>query len=260
MAGEVNPVYPAATPLLDMAKSPIHDALIAYSAMTGDQVIFDPDAASSLERTPEKPYYAESVSAVTHLGEAAGELTVVAFTTPYNSTGAPSPHGVYEIEDKSLPLKSATIPRQRADVHSEVHLTIAATLAERPSPGDAADTGLPAGERSKFVPVMFAGNLDMVVGDPLSGDTIRTKGRLGQDPKDFAQAMWRRDASPTATLTVGNWSELHESGRDIRMGDPYAALNRYEKIAQIAGFVSLRPEAAEKHLDMIRLLLGPDLT
>lgn len=219
----------AGTPLSDF-EEPIHDSLRGYQQMANGSLEFDLDASRSLELTPDKPNSARSVTEVKHLGEAIGNLYVIAFA-PYDGTGDESTYSAeYLALSDHLPKEAKVMPRPKNGIHSEIHLTLGAKFVN-------SDGGIRP----------YAGHLGLV-GFKDDG-SVGYIGRLGQSLTPFINALESLPADPTASLTVG-----HDDITGERVGDPHAVYNLFGEIVQVAGFVAITDEMTEQHSTIVQEL------
>lgn len=213
---------------LEALRTPVHDALRAYQALSDGSLQFDLDTAPDLELTPDKPNSARSVTDVQHLGETMGKLYVIAFA-PHDGTGDESTYsldGVYP--DKGLPRHSKIVPRSKQGIDSELHFALAGQF-----------TGIEGD------PVPFAGNLD-IIGFKDDG-YIGAIGRAGLGLHAFVNALESgRAVEPTVSLTVGK-DYVHEQ----RAGDPHAIYNAFGAVLQVAGFLAITDEMAAQHGSLV---------
>lgn len=207
-------------------QEPIHDALKTFQEISDERVVFDLDEASKLGLTPEKPNSARSVTAVSHLGEAVGNLYVIAFG-PHDGTGDESTHSLYGIGDipKRLPREPKIVPRAKTGTHSEICLPLVSQMR---------------GSRI-FDPVMFAMNLDVIGFD--DAYNLKQIGTLndGYSAKFVDTLMFNWGVEPYARLTTGYDREAK------RFGDPHAIYNGYGNVVQVAGFLAISDEIADNH-------------
>jgi len=207
----------------------IHSALDGYQQLTNGKVKFNLNAAAHLNQTPEKPYTARSTSLVEHLGETAGNLTIIVFDED-DATGNESDYELREIlPGGNYPLIPKVVPRKKDGIRSEAHLPIATLLANRD-------------------PAVFANSLDLIGVD--NNGRLTQLACLGQDPKVLFDAYHggRPHLSPAATLTTG-----FNPYNGERFGDPHAVYNK-QPFVQIAGFLALTDDMAAEHASMFSLL------
>lgn len=214
---------------------PIRVSLAEYAEKTGGRYRFDLDGAVQLDFVPGK-LTARSQTAVMCGERKAADLFVIAFA-PEDGTGDDKSYRLDQVHLGGFPEDPRYIPRTKDGANSEAHLTIAAKEIE-----------------TSKDPVKFAGHLRVL--GLLSGNWVYEAGYVGQDLHTFASSMEKGiDLCPTVTLTTG-----HEHGLDTpenpgkRFGDPHAILNRVENAVQVAGFIAITPDAAPKHLELLRLL------
>ena len=201
---------------LKVFKDPILAALERYAALTDGRISFNPKelrAATNLGLTSDKPNSARSTLAVHHLGEVAGTLVVIAFA-PHDGTGDEKTHRLSELNVSRRPLwpyGPKTVPRSKAGIHSEAHLTIATIGSERP----------------QATPDMYSGNLDVL--GLVDGNRIEHVADVGHEALRFmamAQGIvgelhrksptrpdtvnqprnresWSVTATPTPSTTIG---------------------------------------------------------
>jgi hypothetical protein len=206
-------------------EEPIHDALAAYQALTDGRVAFDLDNAPKLELTPEKPSSARSATAVTHLGETAGTLFVIAFA-PFDGTGDES--AIFKSQVRAWPewlgsVKPKVIPRSKARIHSEIQLPLLSQYKDMV--GD---------------PALFANHLCLM--GITNWGRLYQMGQLGQSLRDFMNAQQsglRLEPEARYTTTTDE--------RYGRIGDPHAVYNHLSNSVQVAGFVAISDEMAPKH-------------
>lgn len=215
---------------IEAFEGPVKAALQAYSGISDERVTFDTDTASHLVLTPDKPNSARSVSVVKHLGVEVAKLFVIAFKNE-DGTGDES---AFKLDDSMLsvfyPLVPRVVPRSKAGVHSEAHLTIASFFPNLPEED----------------PLLFAGHLDLV---GLKNGRLARNGILGQNLHDFTQATIReRVTEPTVTYTTG----YHENGGQ-RFGDPHSVFNN-RFFEQLCGFIAVPDELAPEHAVMLKHL------
>lgn len=217
-------------------EDPIRVSLQNYSDMTDGKVVFDLEEAFKLRLTPDEPYSAGNVTPVKHLGDVAATLQVIAFA-PKDGTGGEETYKLSDIDTGEFPPAAKIVPRPKANVHSEGHLTIASSAIDAPNND----------------PAMFAGNLDLL---GLAGNTVTALADLGQNRHTILDCYTRRPqpASPRATLTVGYRGALEGLNRSERFADPHAVYNPWRGLVQVCGFIAISPEAAPQHLDLLRLL------
>lgn len=205
-------------------EDPIREALDLYSDQTDGRVAFDSGNAAQLTLTPDKPNSARSATLVKHLGETLGTLYVIAFDFE-DGTGDES---MFALDDQIgfgfYPRDAKVLPRSKASLHSEAHLTLASFSLHKPNED----------------PVMFAGNLELVgFREPRY---LAQLAALGQSAANFSKAIFREEqAQPTVTYTTGN---RHDTGE--RFGDPHAVFNS-ANVVQVCGFVAVSHEMAEAH-------------
>jgi hypothetical protein len=218
----------ANTPLSDF-EEPIVDSLRAYQDRANGSLEFDLDAARSLELTPQKPNSARSVTEVKHLGEAIGNLYVIAFA-PRDGTGDENTYSAeYLSISDHLPKEGKVMPRPKDGVHSEIHLALGAKFVrdERVRP--------------------YTGHLALV-GFKDDGSVGYT-GHVGQSLTPFISALEGGPVEPTASLTVGQHGITGE-----RVGDPHAVYNLFGEVVQVAGFVAVTDEMADPHAIIVQEL------
>lgn len=208
---------------LESISEPIRAALSRYSEESDGKVEFDLDGAAKLELTPDKPYSARSATEVRHLGETVTTLYVIAFAEE-DGTGDES---TYKLKDSIsgglYPLQPKSVPRSKAGVDSEAHLTIASYSPYSPNED----------------PIMFAGRMDLI---SLRNGRFSRLAILGQNGYDFTEATFRHtEVNPTATFTTGYTEPGHE-----RFGDPHAVFNS-QMFVQVCGFVAVSSEVSEAH-------------
>ena len=208
-------------------QDPVRIALANYSERSDGKVSFDLDTATQLELTPDKPNSARSRSVVEHLGKPVGDLYVIVFDYE-DGTGDES---TYRLKDSMMggfyPLERKVVPRSKAAVHSEAHLTIASNHPHKPN----AD------------PVMYAGNLEVV---GFHNERFTRLAHLGQTPGQFKDAeLGLATAEPTATFTTG-----YRVSNGERFGDPHSVFNPRMNV-QICGFIAVSNEMADEHASML---------
>lgn len=216
---------------------PIRVALNRYAEETDDRVAFDIDAAAELVHTPEKPNYARSSTPVKHLGEIAGNLVVIVFA-PEDGTGDESTYKLtYQMRNGLYPTSTKLVPRSKASIHSEAHLTIASQFVGEP------DTD----------PTLFCGNLDMIGfrttafrAEPY----LSRQADLGHSRSAVVSAMqFGMQLKPAVTLTTG----YHASNGE-RFGDPHAVFNADPFLVQVCGFIAVSEENAAHHAALLPTL------
>lgn len=216
---------------LESFADPVRTALGQYSDMTDGKVAFDLDEAIKFELTPQKPNSARSSSQVKHLGETIGNLVVIAFAFE-DGTGDES---MFRLNDRIsyglYPREAKVMPRSKAAVDSEAHLTMASFFAYAPNED----------------PVMFAGSLELIAFK--RPDYLSQLATLGQSFGAFSEATFgNSEASPTVTLTTATDPATGE-----KFGDPHAVFNSMP-LVQVCGFIAVSPELAEKHAGMLPTL------
>jgi hypothetical protein len=205
-------------------EDPIREALDLYSERTEGKVLFDSGNAARLALTPDKPNSARSATTVRHLGKTLGTLYVIAFDFE-DGTGDESTYKLAsQLDFGFYPSDVKVLPRSKASLHSEAHLTLASFLPKQPD----AD------------PIMFGGSLELVgFRKPRSLARLAT---LGQSAGEFSHAIFREtQPQPTVTYTTGNHPDTGE-----RFGDPHAVFNS-AYIVQVCGFVAISHEMARDH-------------
>jgi hypothetical protein len=211
---------------------PVRAALTRYEEVSegnDSRVTFDKDTAARLVLTPDKGNSARSVSAVTHLGETVGKLYVIVFANE-DGTGDESTYRMTDYLNTGIyPRQPKSMPRAKAGVHGEAHLTIASQFVA------AANTD----------PVLYAGHLDLV---SFNRARLQKLAFLGQSPADFNDALLAGTAEPTATYTVG-----YDSATGERYGDPHAVFNS-RSMVQVCGFVAVTDEMVPRHANMLASL------
>lgn len=226
-------------------EGPIVDALQAYSDLTDGRVTFEnPGQAAKLELTPDKPNSARNSVPVHFYGEPVGDAVLIAFA-PGDGTGAESDLiNLSNISTGFYASRPGVVPRSKAAVHSEVHVTIAAQRV-----GD-----------SQADPIIFAGSLDLLGFNTRSPRTVKKIGGLGSGHYGLMQQLENGvAANPTATLTVGysdpstGWGLAGE-----RFCNPHAVINPYGDLIQVCGFLAITPEQAPRYLAALRLLGAVD--
>jgi hypothetical protein len=216
----------------------IRIALSTYTAIADYRVGFEDNVAAYLELTPDKPNSARSVSNVKYLGEVVATLCIIAFA-PGDGTGDESAYHLDNLGTGKYPEETKVLPRSKASIHTEAHLTIASQAIDSPN----ADTEL------------FNGNLDVLgfKDDPFLVEKI---GEVGQTRRKFTASP---DIArvPVATATVG-YQDLrghwNDSGELVRFGDPHAIYNPWEDKVQVCGFLAIGRDLAHKNLDALRRL------
>ncbi len=226
-------------------EAPIYDALTRFSEETDGRVLFGYlEQAAQLELTPDKPNSARSSVPVYHEYEEAGTLHVIAFA-PHDATGDDKTYTADRLVNRHFPDDPRYYPRSKANAHAEAHLSILSQRIE-----------------SHDDPVLFAGHLSLL--GIFKRDYFGTEenhlveiGYVGMESHSFASAVrdGRSGTKPRATLTTGYRGELeHPEAPGERFGDPHALLNRSGLAVQVAGFIAISPEAAPKHLEVLRQL------
>lgn len=216
----------------------IMTALGEYEELAEGAVTFHPVHAAQLALTPDKPNTARSVTPVWHWGKEAGKLVVIAFE-PGDGSGDELTHQLTDLDTGSYPHASKIVPRGKAGIHSEAHLTIASVYEDN------------------FA--VYAGNLTEL-GLSVGRDTVIKLGELGQSGPEFHRVMANQAAAnPTATLTTGYRRALRSEAGGERFGDPHAVYNAHPEIVQVCGFIALSTQAAPQHLGILQSLGAVEL-
>lgn len=226
-------------------EDPIYQALTRFSEVTDGRVLFgDLGKAVKLELTPDKPNSARSSVPVYHEYEEAGTLYVIAFA-PHDATGDDKTYKASQLINRHYPNDPKYFPRSKANAHAEAHLAI-----------------LSQDIHKQTDPVLFAGHLSLL--GIFNRDYFGTAenhlaeiGYVGMESHSFASAVreGRSGLKPRTILTTGYRGEMeHPEAPGERFGDPHALLNRSGFVVQVAGFIAISPEAAPKHLDVLRHL------
>ncbi len=154
-------------------------------------------------------------------------LAVIAFA-PKDGTGDEKTYKVIDINKGDYPGVAKVIPRSKAAVHSEAHLTIATKHLDLPNQD----------------PSLFAGRLNLL---GLKDRDLVLLGALGQVAHQFnLTSAGIGEAEPVATLTAG-----YDKQSGQRFGDPHAVVNPYSRSLQVCGFISVSHEIARQHPDVL---------
>jgi hypothetical protein len=197
-------------------EGPIRQALGTYQEISDNGLVFDPNAASKLQLTPEMPNSARSATSVLFMTEKVGTLYVIAFK-PGDGTGKESEYR--KLSDlkvgSNYPNKTLIVPRNKDGVYHEAHLTIVRHVIEN----------------VHAEPEMFAGTFDLI---GLDGKRVVKIGQLGQKLDEQASL-------PLATFTVG----FDENG--LRFGDPHAVYSGISNAVQLCAFLAISNEIHNRY-------------
>ncbi len=230
---------------LSIMQDTVAEFMPAYYKLSHGTVEIDPNQAADLKLTPEKPNSARSVTPVHFRGEQIADAYTIVFG-PQDGTGDESAYELADIDTTArYPNDPKVVPRSKAGMDSEAHLTIASI-----------DTEKPRNKPHTIVP--FAGSLSLL---GLSHSMQLQKiGVLGQRPGVLTDVFdadyneYRYQPEPTATITTAASSD-----RQIgpRFGDPHAVFNPRRTIVQIATFIGL-PAGCPPHNRQALMFLGAD--
>lgn len=224
---------------LSKLEDPIREALQGWAEYAEETVSFDIDSAARLELTPTKPNSARSVSKIQFLGQTVGDLYVIVFA-PGDGSGDEKTFKLPDIAQTGpYPREARVVPRSKAAIHTEAHLTIASQQLDSPNSD----------------PVLFAGSLDLItLKNSPEGNILYKLGSLGFSSDGFEEHVgdenvyWSRSATATVgyrdlTDTLGLQHNLlsFNTASDERFGDPHAVYNATPHL-QVCAFLGISPE------------------
>lgn len=212
-------------------EGPIYEALLAYEDF-GLYLGLGAEKATQLELTPDKPNSARSQSTACWHGREIGKLNTIAFK-PGDGTGDQSTFQLDEVSiARPYPMQARVLPRSKAGVDSEVHLTLLRQQIDN----------------VHAEPEMYLGTLDLLgFYDDVArrGRIIEKVGELGTS-RETDPAL----AGPTATYTVG----YRQRGRErVRFGDPHAVYNSLPGYLQVCAFLAINDEVARRQPDILTI-------
>lgn len=232
---------------LALMQDTVAECMPAYTKLSHGTVMIDPNQAADLALTLDKPNSARSVTPVFFRGEQLPDTYAYTIVFgPHDGTGDESTYQLSDIDTGvHYPHAPKVVPRSKAAVDSEVHLTIASI-----------DTEKSCNRPHTVAP--FAGSLSLLGLTPAM--QLRKIGVLGQRPGVLTDVFdadyheYRYQAEPTTTITTAAAAD-----RQIgpRFGDPHAVFNPRRTIVQIATFIGL-PANCPPHNRQALMFLGAD--
>ena len=208
---------------VDRFRDPIQHALKRYQEKSSGNLGFDIIPASNLTLTPEKPNSARSATPAQYKGKEVGTLYIIAFK-PQDGTGDEKTHKLADLDvDTPYPRITSVVPRSKAGVHSEGHLTIVTHKIED----------------VHAEPVLFDGSYDLL---GLEKTRVLKIGTLGQPNLQTAYL------EPTATLTTGYDRESR------RFADPHAVFSMLPDRIQVCAFLAISDAVNQEYANILKSL------
>lgn len=208
---------------IDRFRDPIQKVLETYEEKAGGDLSFDIVPASNLVLTPEKPNSARSATTANFKGNAVGTLYVIAFK-PGDGTGDENTYQLQNLEvAEDYPRDARIVPRSKAGVHSESHLTVVTHTIED----------------AHAEPVIFGGSFDLL---GLKGQKVVKIGTLGQIDDGVAFPK------PMATYTTGYKDRVE------RFADPHSVFSLLPDRIQVCAFLAISEAINQKYEGILESL------